>query len=479
MERKFLFSLLFLSLFSFFNLSSSSDQASLREVNLQEPIIHFIPQSCERIQISPLSRLNLKSYSDAFRVSLNVSKSVPERLHWKIEVCFHRNASMGLCGCETENWQSLHNAQWNAATSPFEKRYIDIKLKDQISTSFSLSISKEFQQWRLICLGIGLILLVLAPIVSDWAPFYYSSSMALGVLLVILLLLFQGMKLLPMGRKNIFYLTIYGSVIGIGSYIAQYFSTFVNTILQSLGLSEEMHNPVSVFLIVGIVLAGAGLGFWVVRKFIISENGKVDSGIAQFVRWAMRIISLFFILQSSLDPLLGLGGLSACWCISYFISAQFLSPKTLRKGGSAKPFGRQPEFIAKPSGNNFVEPTWQSPNSSPYNWSGLPKKGQVTPTAFKKKPAKKQDKDYYSTFHNMPRKKFTKREWDQFTQDSTSKALAQLAASSEFARWTAENAHRVHVDRESCSEEESVESSSDSSEEIENVSNGLGLLRWR
>ena len=41
------------------------------------------------------------------------------------------------------------------------------------------------------CLGIGFVLLFLSPIVSKWAPFYYSSSMALGILLVVLIVLFQ------------------------------------------------------------------------------------------------------------------------------------------------------------------------------------------------------------------------------------------------------------------------------------------------
>ncbi|EEE58082.1 hypothetical protein OsJ_08949 [Oryza sativa Japonica Group] len=52
-----------------------------------------------------------------------------------------------------------------------------------------------------------------------------------------------GMKLLPMGRKSLFYLTIYGSAVGVGSYAVHYFSTLVASILENFGLSEEMHNP--------------------------------------------------------------------------------------------------------------------------------------------------------------------------------------------------------------------------------------------
>jgi hypothetical protein len=53
----------------------------------------------------------------------------------------------------------------------------------------------------------------MAPVVSSWVPFYYSSAMTLGVLLVVLVLLYQGMKLLPTGRKSTMYIVVYGSMV--------------------------------------------------------------------------------------------------------------------------------------------------------------------------------------------------------------------------------------------------------------------------
>jgi hypothetical protein len=50
-------------------------------------------------------------------------------------------------------------------------------------------------------------------------------------------------------------------------------------------------------VLVGIVLAGAGLGYWMVRKFVISKDGSVDDEVAQFVKWATRIIASTFIFQ--------------------------------------------------------------------------------------------------------------------------------------------------------------------------------------
>jgi len=45
---------------------------------------------CERVRVSGISRLKLGSFANSFLVSLVPSASIPEKLHGKIEVCFHR-----------------------------------------------------------------------------------------------------------------------------------------------------------------------------------------------------------------------------------------------------------------------------------------------------------------------------------------------------------------------------------------------------
>ncbi|THG16556.1 hypothetical protein TEA_028771 [Camellia sinensis var. sinensis] len=190
------------------------DQVS---IDLENPVIDVIPSPltaytssshgskdvllCERIRVAGQSRLELGSYASAYQVKLVPSAVI------------------------------LESAQQNSNLfSPL------IKVRD---------LSPEFQRWRLFCLAFGFVLLLLAPVVSSWVPFYYSSSMAAGVFLAIIILRFQGMKLLPTGRKNVFYLTLYGSVLGAGSFLLHHFSMLVNSILVSFGLSEEMHNPTS------------------------------------------------------------------------------------------------------------------------------------------------------------------------------------------------------------------------------------------
>jgi hypothetical protein len=34
-----------------------------------------------------------------------------------------------------------------------------------------------------------------------------------------------------------------------------------------------------------------------VRRFILSKDGSVDAGIAQFVKWAMRVVATLFMMQ--------------------------------------------------------------------------------------------------------------------------------------------------------------------------------------
>jgi cationic amino acid transporter 1 len=48
---------------------------------------------------------------------------------------------------------------------------------------------------------------------------------------------------------------------------------------------------------VAIVFTGAGFGYWMVRRFILSKDGSVDAGIAQFVKWAMRVVATLFMMQ--------------------------------------------------------------------------------------------------------------------------------------------------------------------------------------
>ncbi|KAL0926410.1 hypothetical protein M5K25_002640 [Dendrobium thyrsiflorum] len=481
-----------LSLCPLFLLSSS--YPSFPGVSIQNPTIQLFPSLhaggfCDRVRLSGTSRLNLKSYASSLYVTAKASEDMPQRLHGNIGICFHRNASLGTCDCGHDDWRSLQNGEWKSVMSPYDTRFIDVKSIEKISGSITVYVEEEFQQWRLFCLGIGFVMLLMAPIVSKWVPFYYSSSMALGVLLVILLILFQGMKLLPMGRKNVLYLTLYGSVLGIGSYIAHYFSTIVNSILVSFGLSEEMHNPVSVFLLVGIALAGAALGYWIVRKFFLSEDGKIDPGIAQFVKWAMRIIAMVLILQSSLDALLSVVALGACWSFCSLITSIELSTPATSQNSQIKksPLWQQRTWQASSGSNRNVEFLNRSAGkgsgqpllgSSSYHrgLSGSPSKGQMSSTP--NTTNRRLSEDFYSSFHKTPTRKLSKMEWEDLSRESTREALSDWASTPEVSKWIADNAHRLKLSHDSTSEDTMGSSSGSSEETAVEDGNCLSLFKW-
>ncbi|KAK6127117.1 hypothetical protein DH2020_039155 [Rehmannia glutinosa] len=487
---------------------------------------------CARVTVSGLSRLKLGSYSSAHRITLVPSDEIQEKSYKNVQICLHRsvkndcfsisstkaalfvdtsnpienifrsNSSLGLCQCHNDNWESIQTGIWSSVISPYEERYIDVKFVNNLSGSVTVSVKLEFHKWRLLCLAIGFVLLLLAPIVSSWVPFYYSSSMAIGVCLVVIILLFQGMKLLPTGRKNALYSTLCGLALGAGSFLLNRFSMFVNSILVNFGISEEMHNPVLVFLLVGIVLAGAGFGYWLVRKFVVAEDGSVDVGVAQFVKWALRVIAVTFIFQSTLDTPLAMALLVFLLGIYFSLTSSMLHGlgDITYSGGGYSPRWRssvrvnknkRTEFLSRSGTTTPRRSLWKSPKSSPA-WSNSPAKGVVTPSSLRRAP-NPQDynstpsslsgstnrQDYYSTFHRTPnRKKFSKEEWKDFTEESTRQALAEWASSPEFTDWIVKHADRIQLQPE-VSSDESIGSGSDSTDEnIAQSSSGRGLL-WQ
>ena len=53
----------------------------------------------------------------------------------------------------------------------------------------------------------------------------------------------------------------------------------------------------AIFLLLFLVIAGAWLGFWVVRKLVLTEDGLIDIGVSHFVAWSIRMIAAVMILQ--------------------------------------------------------------------------------------------------------------------------------------------------------------------------------------
>jgi len=335
-------------------------------------------------------------------------------------------------------------------------------------------------------------MLMLAPVVSKSVPFYYGSAMAFGIILVILIILFQGMKLLPTGRKSTLYVLLYGSIVGLGSVILSYLSGLVHSMLQELGFGEEMFNPVAVFLLVCVILTGAWLGYWGVRKLVLSEDGSVDIGTAQFVAWAIRIVASVMILQSSYDSLLAVLMLTVG--VIFTSAARHMQVKfwhsrpwglflrskqhTSKRAKSSSPNHSHAEFFRRfpkedaellrsqgrtlkwsPYSSRMAGSPVTAPQrtASPSSWmpglSLAAAKKTPSPSSRVYEPSlvhtpssnsKIDEQDYYSTFHKTPeRKHFSKEEWETFTKDSTRKALRELVSTPEFTEWAVDNADRI------------------------------------
>ncbi|MCL7035796.1 hypothetical protein MKW94_015922 [Papaver nudicaule] len=241
--------------------------------------------------------------------------------------------------------------------SPYQDRYVDVMFMDGVSSAGSVKVSVEEQvhRWRLVCLAFGFVLLIF---------------MAVGVLVLV----FQAMKLLPTGRKSC-----------CNIYVDQFSSSEL--------LSE-----------------GATLGYWIMCKFVISDDGRVGVGVAQFVKWAMRTVAVTSILQSTLDVPSAMVALTFCWGIYFSImSPRWRSAKTGSELANRRLWLKKARKV--------------SPN---HNCAKFLSRGLYGNT--------------------LGRKRFSDREWEDFTYESTRKAVAELASSPEFSNWIVENADRIKTD---------------------------------
>ena len=102
------------------------------------------------------------------------------------------------------------------------------------------------------------------------------------------------MKLLPTGRKSSFYVVFYGCLVGAGTILVSYITAAAQAALQAMGFGEDLVGPAVVCVVATLFLVGAGLGFWIVRKFILMPDGTPDPQTALFISWALRALGVVF-----------------------------------------------------------------------------------------------------------------------------------------------------------------------------------------
>ncbi|XP_058080352.1 uncharacterized protein LOC131228601 isoform X3 [Magnolia sinica] len=410
---------------------------------------------CERIHIRGQPRLqNLGKYAHSLKVKVNITQTSSRAHPRNIEVCFHRNASLQIGMCPQNEWEKLGKDLLVRYMSPYDNKLLDIRMPGRSIEFVEVSTEEEFRLYRVIFLVLGIVMMTLAPALSNSVIFYYSSAMTVGIVLVILMVLFQGMKLLPTGRKSSLAICMYSSIVGVGSFLLSYLSGLLRSVLVQIGISEDMYSPVAIFLLVSLVLAGAWLGFWGVRKLILTEDGSVDINVAHFVSWSIWIFAAVMILQSSLDALLATEALVSGIIVSSITrkigNSRFLRHSFKYSFRTAKSILKH-SHIQRSDDDSYAEymggirrsktgslrsrtrPFKLASCTSPVQ--GLTKTPPHQPSG---------TDTYYSTFHNTPeRKRFSKEEWETFTRDSTRKALEGLVSSPDFTQWAVANADRI------------------------------------
>ncbi|XP_065873123.1 uncharacterized protein [Euphorbia lathyris] len=394
---------------------------------------------CERVHIHGLSRFkNLKKFSHSLKLTLKHSSLGLRRPN--VEVCFHRNASLAIGMCSQSKWEKVDKNSWVRAMSPFDHKILDIRAAGSLSETIELSIEEGFFVYRVIFLIVGIIMLSVASPLSKSLAFYYTSSMAIGIILVILVVLFQGMKLLPTGRSNSIAIFMYSSVVGIGSFFLRYVPRLLHSVLEEIGISEDMYYPLGIFLVAFFILVGAWMGFWAVKQLVLTPDGLVDSSTSYFVTWSIRILAVFLILQSSLDPLLAVEALIFGIMLSS-ISRKIFRFKVWRR--LLKKFVRTIKNIQMGSdvpnaslfGNSPDEYVLKAPDNRRYS-----RRSTLASSSLK------DSDDFPSAFHATPeRRKISKEAWEKFTRDSTEKAVGELVTSPDFSRWVGANAERITV----------------------------------
>lgn len=407
----------------------------------------------ERVHIHGLSRFrNLEKFAHSVKVKVfpaNSNVRVPN-----IEVCFHRNASLATGMCPQGQWEKAVKGSWVRTMSPFDHKLLDIRTAGSTLENFEVSAEEEFFAYRIVLLILGITLMSSAAFLSQSLTFYYSSAMAIGIILVILIILYQGMKLLPTGRKSSLAIFLYSSAIGLGTFLLRYIPGLVRSILTELGIDEDMYNPLAIFLLTFVAIAGAWLGFWVVKKLVLTEEGSVDMSTAQFVAWAIRILAAIMILQSSMDPLLGTSALlcgSLVPSLKRILRLRFL--RRLRRRLFKSPQkNRRRSQVYSPSpfddeDDEYIDNIEDSTPNRPQVKSSSMTPCKSSERGFNRSLPKRLTEEFYpSIIHTTPeRRKYSPAEWDEFTKESTEKALEELVQSPDFGKWLSTNADRISV----------------------------------
>nr|XP_016480323.1 PREDICTED: uncharacterized protein LOC107801505 [Nicotiana tabacum] len=360
------------------------------------------------------------------------------------------NQSLEIGMCRPGQWMKLTKGSWVRSMSPFDHKFLDIRMASSAKQTLQVSLDEGLFSldqseinfflicfYRVIFLVLGILLITLASFLSKSLGFYYGSRVTHfpcdtdGS--------FPETKLLPTGRKNSLAIFLYSSIVGVGSFFLRYVPQLLRSILNEIGIGEDMHNPLAnsaafppnswslvgkgslgackVVSVCGPSLGPTWLGFWVVHKLVLAEDGSIDIGVSQYVGWSIRVFASGLIIQSSLDLLLVLEALICGVLISLVLRRIF-----------------RPKYVLR-----FCKNLLQIDTS--YLWESQDSYTSVIKGSYGSRTSERNRNDTISRekckvellLHVFFLKKFSKEEWNKLTRDTTMKAMDELVSSTDFS----------------------------------------------
>ncbi|CAH2076512.1 unnamed protein product [Thlaspi arvense] len=291
---------------------------------------------CERIQIRgfPRSAKQMVSkYTHSLKITVNASAAGNTS---NIHVCFHRNSSLAVGMCADYEWEEVTDGLWTAAMSPFDHILLDVRVANSSSNAtLQVSTLEGSFMYRISFLILGTVLMTWASTLSTSLAFYCVCCFAAGLLLVFLLLLFQGLKRLPT-RPSCSALFLYASLLGLTYVSLPYIPGLVQDFQTMLGFLDITFSRY-------LQLAGLMFGFWALNsQLLLAPDDTIDISTSVFISWCTRILAAVLILQSSGDALLGGGAVAFVIVISPLlrkITALIFPPRDYHVSTATNPQG--------------------------------------------------------------------------------------------------------------------------------------------
>ncbi|XP_070022780.1 uncharacterized protein [Nicotiana sylvestris] len=277
---------------------------------------------------------------------------------------------------------------------------------------YLLALTRRICFYHVIFLVLGILLITLASFLSKSLGFYYGSAMAVGSLIFLVILLFQ---------------------VGVGSFFLRYVSQLLRSILNEIGIGEDMYNPIfansAVFPRNSWSLVGKGsLGAMVKLSPCdqITEFSGSFIGFGGTDMWSSDFASLEEIIPSQICFAL-LQAKDFCFCSNFIFSHCRFHAKqefiTNRHALSLEMSG----FLHITDKGSYGSRTSERNRNDTIPSSLL----SETDT-------------FDFTFHNTSeRKKLSKDEWNKLARDTTKKAMEELVSSPDLSKWVVAHADRI------------------------------------